>query len=65
MRDEVRAEIAAINGQIDHLEDPRACYARVQRRMRELRAAGRAIPEDLARLERHLVAECMAESQGR
>ena len=65
MRDEVRAEIAAINGQIDHLEDPRACYARVQRRIRELRSEGRTIPGDLARLERHLMAECMAESQGR
>lgn len=65
MPDEVQAVIAAINGQIDHLEDPRACYAKVRSRIGELRAAGRSVPEDLARLERHLAAQCMAESQGR
>jgi hypothetical protein len=47
------------------LEDPRACYAAVKKRMGELRAAGRKVPEDLARLERHLIVECTAESQGR
>ncbi len=46
-------------------DDPRRCVALVQQRMREYRQTGTSIPEDLVRLERRLMTECMAASQGR
>ena len=46
-------------------DDPRRCYALVQQQIRACRQAGARIPEDLKRLERTLMAECLAESQGR
>ncbi len=46
-------------------DDPRACYAIVKRRITEYRDAGRNVPDDLVRIERTLMTECMAASQGR
>lgn len=46
-------------------EDPRRCYALVQERIREYRASGLKVPDDLSQLERRLMTECMAASQGR
>lgn len=46
-------------------EDPRRCYALVKDRIRACRDQGRAVPDDLFRLERLLMTECLAESQGR
>lgn len=46
-------------------DDPRACYALVQQRIREYRKAGNTVPDDLVRMERSLMTECMAASQGR
>jgi hypothetical protein len=46
-------------------DDPRACYALVQQRIREYRKAGNSVPDDLVRMERSLMTECMAASQGR
>ena len=46
-------------------DDPRRCVALVQQRMREYRQTGTSIPEDMVRLERRLMTECMAASQGR
>lgn len=59
-------DIADLVQQMEQSEDdPRACYALVQRRIREYRQAGRSVPDDLARMERSLMTECMAASQGR
>jgi uncharacterized protein involved in exopolysaccharide biosynthesis len=46
-------------------EDPRQAYARVQREIEALRERGTPVPEDLKRLQRQLVSECAAVSQGR
>lgn len=60
------AEIADLVRQMEQSEDdPRYCYALVKQRIAECRQAGRAVPEDLVRMERSLKLECLAESQGR
>ncbi len=46
-------------------DDPRRCYALVKQRISEYRQSGNAIPEDLVRLERTWMVECMQQSQGR
>jgi chorismate mutase len=65
MSDQMQSEIAEINQKIEQIDDPRRCYALVQERIRKLRQAGRMVPDDLARIERQLMVECLAESQGR
>ena len=60
------ADFAELVTQMEQSEDdPRRCVALVQQRMREYRQTGSTIPDDLVRLERRLVTECMAASQGR
>lgn len=46
-------------------DDPRRCYALVQQKIREYRQAGDNVPDDLVRMEKTLMTECLAESQGR
>ena len=65
MTEEVLRDIAEVNGRLDELEDPRECYAMVKDRIRQCQSAGEQVPEDLKRLERSLLTECYAESQGR
>jgi hypothetical protein len=50
---------------IDETEDPRQAWAAVKQRIEAMRLAGRAVPDVLVKVERQLMAECMAESQGR
>ena len=65
MSDQMQSEIAELNHRIDELQDPRACYALVQDRIRTYRTSGSVVPDDLKRLEHQLMTECMAQSQGR
>ncbi len=65
MASEMRAEIARINGAIETLDDPRECYALVVKQIHEYRQSGSVVPEDLTLIERCLMGECMAASQGR
>ena len=59
-------EIAELVQQMEQSEDdPRRCYALVKQRISEYRQMGTTIPEDLVRIERALMVECMQESQGR
>jgi len=46
-------------------DDPRQCYALVKERISEFRHSGRDIPEELAKLEKRYITECMLASQGR
>lgn len=46
-------------------DDPRRCYALVRDRISAVRQSGGKVPDHLVRLERALMAECMAQSQGR
>jgi hypothetical protein len=46
-------------------DDPRRCYALVTQRISEFRHSGRDIPEELSKLQKRLMTECMAASQGR
>lgn len=59
-------EIADLMQQMEQTaDDPRHCYALVHQRIEEVRQMGASVPEDLVRLERDLLTECLAESQGR
>lgn len=46
-------------------DDPRQCYALVKQRIAEVRKSGRTIPDELVRLEKRWMTECMLTSQGR
>ena len=59
-------EIAELVQQMEQSEDdPRRCYALVKQRISHYHQMGTSIPEDLVRMERALMVECMLESQGR
>ncbi len=59
-------EFADLVHQMEQSEDdPRQCYALVKERIGEFRDSGRAIPDELTRLEKLLMTECMLASQGR
>lgn len=65
MSEQMQSEIADLNSKFESIEDPRRCYAMVQERIRQYRSKGTNVPEELARMERQLFVECLAESQGR
>jgi hypothetical protein len=65
MSEQMQSEIAEISRKIDEIEDPRRSYALVQERIQRMRRSGVMIPKDLERIERQLLVECLAESQGR
>jgi len=46
-------------------DDPRRCYVLVKQRISELRSSGRDVPDELSKLERRVLTECMLASQGR
>jgi hypothetical protein len=58
-------DFAVLMDEIQGADDPRVAYAIVQDRINEYRSAGWAVPDDLIRVERNLMTEFMAESQGR
>ncbi|MGL4397843.1 MAG: hypothetical protein ACRCS9_14980 [Hyphomicrobium sp.] len=59
-------DIAELVQQMEQSEDdPRRCYALVQERIRQYRESGDRVPDDLARMERVYMTECLAASQGR
>jgi hypothetical protein len=62
---QMQGEIARLNSELEQSDDPRECYAKVQAQIRRYRQAGIQVPDDLALIEKRLVAECMAASQGR
>lgn len=63
--EQMQSEIAQLNNEIDECDDPRLGYRLVQDRIRAYRQNGRAVPDELARLEKQMVAQCLEESQGR
>lgn len=59
-------DIAQLVQQMEQSEDdPRQCYAMVKQRISEYRQSGNEVPDDLVRMERTLMVECMQQSQGR
>ncbi|MFA5958522.1 hypothetical protein [Hyphomicrobium sp.] len=59
-------ELAELVHQMEQSEDdPRQCYALVRERISAFRDSGRDIPDELSKLERQLMTECMLASQGR
>lgn len=59
-------DIAELVQQMEQSEDdPRRCYALVKQRISEYQSSGNTVPEDLTRMERSLMTECMSQSQGR
>ena len=65
MPNQMQSEIAELNSELEETDDPRECYAKVEARIRVYRQAGRTVPEDLTLIEKRLMSECMAASQGR
>ena len=65
MPNQMHAEIAQLNSELEMTDDPREGYAKVQAKIRAYRQAGKRVPDDLALLEKHFMTECMAASQGR
>lgn len=66
MGSEAHTEFADLVSQMEQSEDdPRRCFALVQERIRNYRRSGTNVPDDLVRLERQLMTECMLQSQGR
>ena len=58
-------DITVLLTAIDDQDDPRDAYALVQERIQQYRSAGWSVPEELTRVERSMMTEFMAESQGR
>lgn len=65
MSEQMQSEIADLSNQMEAIEDPRRCYALVKERIMGYRQKGVAVPRELALLEKQLMTECLAESQGR
>lgn len=65
MSNQMQSEVAELNVELEEMDDPRDCYAKVQAKIRQYRQAGLNVPDDLALIEKRLMAECMAASQGR
>ncbi|MBA4171638.1 MAG: hypothetical protein C0511_03035 [Hyphomicrobium sp.] len=61
---QMQAEIAELSGRIAEVDDPRDGYVMVRDRIQQYRAAGWAIPEDLAQIEKNLRTDCMLASRG-
>lgn len=59
-------DIAELVRQMEQSEDdPRRCYAIVNERISAFKRSGHQVPDDLIKLERRLMTECMQASQGR
>jgi hypothetical protein len=65
MTDQMQSEIAELNSKLEEIDDPRRSYAIVQERIRLYRTLGREVPQELVRIERRLLNDCLLESQGR
>ncbi|HWK33094.1 MAG TPA: hypothetical protein VNR51_05390 [Hyphomicrobium sp.] len=65
MSNQMQGEIAQLSWELEQTDDLREGYAKVQAKIRGYRQAGMRVPEELTLLEKQLVAECMAASQGR
>ncbi len=65
MSDQMQAEIADLNVRLDQIDDPRQCWVMLQEKIDQMKSAGWVIPEDIKLMERQLMTECLAESQGR
>jgi hypothetical protein len=65
MSNQMQSEIAQLNLELELTDDPREGYAKVQAKIRGYRQAGIKVPDDLVLIERQLVADCLAASQGR
>jgi hypothetical protein len=65
MPNQMQSEIAELNVELEQTDDPREAYSKVQAKVRRYRQAGIKVPDDLALIEKRLMAECMAASQGR
>lgn len=65
MSEQMSSELRDLSEQMAQMDDPRQCYRLVKERISHYQQTGSDVPADLASLERQLMAECMAESQGR
>jgi prefoldin subunit 5 len=64
MSEQMQREIANLGAEVDAVDDLRAAFAIVQKRIRALRQDGHVIPADLLRMERNLQSDCISQSRG-
>jgi hypothetical protein len=64
MTEQMQSEIAELNSKLEEIDDPRRSYALVQERIRLYRTLGREVPQELVRIERRLLNDCLLESRG-
>lgn len=62
---ELSRELSEIANVVETEEDPREASRRVGERIQQLKARGETVPAELEDLERRLLGECIAASQGR
>lgn len=62
---QMASEIASLSQQMEAMENPRDCYVLVRERIERIQQMGGGVPAELSRLEKSLLTECLAESQGR
>lgn len=65
MSEQMSADLHELSAQMEQMDDPRQCYRLVKERISRYEQTGGDVPADLTSLERQLMVECMAESQGR
>ena len=65
MSEQMQSEIARLSIELTEVDDPRQAWKMVKERINAYRQLGWEIPDDLTRMERQCMAECLAESQGR
>jgi hypothetical protein len=63
--EKLQEDVTVLLTRIEGEDDPRQAYAMVRSRIQEYREAGWAVPDTLIRVERKMMTDFMAESQGR
>lgn len=59
------ADIKELFQELDAIDDPRQCVAKIRQQMAKFTDAGVTVPDDLVKTERRFQTECMIQSQGR
>jgi len=59
------ADIKKLFQELETIDDPRQCVAKIRVQMAKFTAAGVTVPDDLVKTERRFQTECMIQSQGR
>lgn len=62
---ELNSEMRKLARVIENADDPRHAISQVRESIEAIKAQGQKVPAEMVRLEKRLVDECIAASQGR